>query len=574
MTNLLLWLLAACATPSAVSIGRQASAGDSEPATALPASPTPLLPVATTLPPTVTATPSPTLLPPALPTPSPVPTIAPPTFANAPQPDLAQVTASSGVSLTLVLPANSGIWQYAANSFIHPLALDVHDDTAYLLDAGRVLALDWGQPTAPVVLLQPGMLIDGVTVLEPLDLSVSGEELLVLDRAGDVYAYAFASQQWTLDRYDRPMRPDSANHYFVALAGSENGRFLLDTNYNYVQQYAAAPRDRLWTLPDTRGIDLSVVNDTVYVLLQELDTRQGLLYPYQETALLGRFQPALALTQARQVVATATAVYVLDMDGQRLLALQPDTGQLLAVWQTPPETSAIWSDGSRLVLAGRDRLVFVNEPQRVAWVPGAPLLAGIQPHDPAVLAALPPLQLPIGNSLPARDLQLPGAPRHYRFGVHQGVDLYWRKGRPVTAVAPGTLIRATTTYTNPAPSEFDFWYNETHTLGYTSAAGLDFYRGRQVWIQHEGGLLSRYAHLDSIAADIITGTQVAQGQLLGTVGNSGSPSSLTPGNPDTHVHFDLWLGDHYVGQYLRPVETRDWLERLLGIADAAVSVDG
>ncbi|MCA9969127.1 MAG: M23 family metallopeptidase, partial [Anaerolineales bacterium] len=217
------------------------------------------------------------------------------------------------------------------------------------------------------------------------------------------------------------------------------------------------------------------------------------------------------------------------------------------------------------IFATRDALVLAGQPETAVWLPPGPTLAGPQPHDPALLAALPPLRLPIGVSLPARDLQLPGAPRHYRLGVHQGIDLYWRRGRPVTAVAAGSVIRATHSYTTPAASAFQFWDDETLRLGYTPEEGLDFYRGRQVWIQHAGGLLSRYAHLDVIAPEVVTGTAVAQGQLVGAVGNSGSPSSLTPGQPDTHVHVDLWLGAHYVGQYLRPVETRDWLEALFGI---------
>ena len=142
---------------------------------------------------------------------------APPAFANSPNAALAPTTT---VSPTILLPSNTGLWQYAAHSFIHPLALEVHTGAAYLLDAGRVLSLSLTQPLAPQVLLQPGSTVAGLPVVEPVDLSVTSDSLLVLDRAGDVYAYDFWTKQWRLDRYDRAMRPDSANHYFVAVAGS------------------------------------------------------------------------------------------------------------------------------------------------------------------------------------------------------------------------------------------------------------------------------------------------------------------------------------------------------------------
>ena len=57
--------------------------------------------------------------------------------------------------------------------------------------------------------------------------------------------------------------------------------------------------------------------------------------------------------------------------------------------------------------------------------------------------------------------------------------------------------------------------------------------------------------------------RVTQGQAIATAGNSGTPGSLTSETYDVHLHLELWIGDHYVGQFLRPVEARTWLERIL-----------
>ena len=57
---------------------------------------------------------------------------------------------------------------------------------------------------------------------------------------------------------------------------------------------------------------------------------------------------------------------------------------------------------------------------------------------------------------------------------------------------------------------------------------FDRIRGRQVWIDHGKGLVTRYAHLSSIAVSV--GSEIAAGQLVGYSGDTGSlPSQITPG---------------------------------------------
>ena len=99
--------------------------------------------------------------------------------------------------------------------------------------------------------------------------------------------------------------------------------------------------------------------------------------------------------------------------------------------------------------------------------------------------------------------------------------------------------------------------------GQTSGEGLDFFRGRQIWLQHENGFISRHAHLSSIDPLIVVGAQVGQGQIIGRVGNSGSPGSLDGPEVDSHLHFEIWYGDSgYLGQYWRPIETRELIESM------------
>jgi murein DD-endopeptidase MepM/ murein hydrolase activator NlpD len=509
-------------------------------------------------------------VPPATRTPSPLPVIDSPRSAV-----LAAAAAQAGAGFVWLNDDNTGVWQYAPGSFIHPLALEISDDVAYLLDGGRVLALDLREASPPRLLLAPGDDVAGVRVLEPLDLAVGQGALYVLDRAGDVYRYEIAAGAWALDRYDRPVEA-SSGHYFVALDAPDglptddpeaHTRYLLETNYKFTMQYGGA-RTPLWNLPEARAVDISAYGADVYVLLREMHTPDGRLLHYRETRWLRNFGSRVPLERPRQVMATATAVYLLDQGGARLLALDPGSGALLRLYQ-PPQVdpiSTFWSDptGQRLILAGRERLYFVDQPAARANIPGGPTLAGPQLHDPAVLAGLVDFSVPIGGSnITFRDFQMPGAPRHYRLGIHEGVDFYWRPGTQTLAAADGVVMRATLDYVQPTAAQMAVWRARAHALGYTSEELLDAYRGRQVWIRHADGLVTRYAHLRSIAPGIAEGVTVARGQVIGEVGNSGSPGALESETADAHLHFELWLGEAYLGQFLRPIETREQVEWML-----------
>ena len=87
--------------------------------------------------------------------------------------------------------------------------------------------------------------------------------------------------------------------------------------------------------------------------------------------------------------------------------------------------------------------------------------------------------------------------------MHKGVDLAAAYGTPILAAASGRVVAAG-------------WHG-----GY----------GRQVAIQHGGGLETTYSHMSSIAAS--PGSHVRQGQVIGYVGSSG----LATG---PHLHYEVY----------------------------------
>ncbi len=463
---------------------------------------------------------------------------------------------------------NSGIWQYPDNSFVHPIALAVHGQTAFLLDGGRVIDLDLSGEQLPTVILTFGDQVEGVPILEPVDLTISQNGLLVLDRAGDLYRLDLTTRQWTLVRYQRPSG-DTSSHYYVAIAGDSsydfpNHRYYLEVDYNYVVWEGADVRERLWNLPAGFGVDVAARDGRSFILMHHPQEQTNSLRQYFNTGLIFAFKPTLDIVQPRELLVTETAVYLLDQAGARLTELDIETGKVLLGYQLPPESSTFWTDGEQLIVAGRDRLYFYGQPEKAAFIAGEIGLIQPLPHDTAVLANLPQLIVPIPHTnLPQREFQMPGAPRHYRLGVHEGIDFYWRRGTPIRTVADGVVVRMVDEYERPSQQEIDEWRETTARLSLTPAAALDFYRGQQIWIQHQNGLITRYAHLSEFAPDIEEGMTVTAGQLIGAVGNTGSPASVNSDHSDAHLHFELWLNDeHFVGRYLRPIETREWIKIL------------
>ena len=71
--------------------------------------------------------------------------------------------------------------------------------------------------------------------------------------------------------------------------------------------------------------------------------------------------------------------------------------------------------------------------------------------------------------------------------------------------------------------------------------------GKSIIIDHGFDLvpgfrtISIYAHLSSIEKNIIGGTEVEQGQLLGKTGNTGTRPSTLGTKKESHLHWELIL---------------------------------
>ncbi len=181
-----------------------------------------------------------------------------------------------------------------------------------------------------------------------------------------------------------------------------------------------------------------------------------------------------------------------------------------------------------------------------------------KPFDPSWPSGfIPPVE---GATFSSRDTHLPGSRRAYRNGYHEGFDFYngvvrvpITYGTPVVATADGVVSRADHGYVEMTPEEYDGLISDAQNQPVTPQSTLDELRGRQVWIEHPGGFVSRYAHLSNIPDTISVGTRVTAGQVVGFAGNSGTIEGVSGTQDDPHPHYELWRGDEtYLGEGLGP----------------------
>lgn len=185
-------------------------------------------------------------------------------------------------------------------------------------------------------------------------------------------------------------------------------------------------------------------------------------------------------------------------------------------------------------------------PAPIDWPAARPTEA----PQPAHLRLLGGFILPLGaGDVPADAAYLPNSPREYRAGYHEGIDFPAAAGTPVHAAKAGTVLRVDTGYREWTNDERQAAFDAAQTLGFTPAATLDRIRGRQVWIDHGEGIVTRYAHLSAVAP-LHVGDPVTQGEVIGAVGSSGFPE----GGP--HLHFEIRVGDDFYGDGLPLAQLR------------------
>jgi murein DD-endopeptidase MepM/ murein hydrolase activator NlpD len=197
---------------------------------------------------------------------------------------------------------------------------------------------------------------------------------------------------------------------------------------------------------------------------------------------------------------------------------------------------------------------------------------GSAPAVAELLARLSYLVSPIAGARPSRTpSHLPGARRAYRGGEHLGLDYYdgacgvrVTYGMPVRAAAGGWVVRADVDYLEPSPEIRSFYLEGARLAGDADPRVLDPLHGRQVWILHPGGILTRYTHLAAVWPGIRAGAWVLAEQPIGRVGNSGTSQGALGSESGAHLHFEIYLDWRPALRGLPRDQVLPLLERILG----------
>lgn len=116
-----------------------------------------------------------------------------------------------------------------------------------------------------------------------------------------------------------------------------------------------------------------------------------------------------------------------------------------------------------------------------------------------------PLAMPVAGVSPTRLVSTFGAPRDGGRRRHQGVDIFAPRGTRVLAAHDGIVVHT---------GRFRLGGLVVHTAG-------------------RRGVLAYYAHLDRLRDGLAVGELVAEGEVLGYVGNTGNARTTPP-----HLHFE------------------------------------
>lgn len=166
-------------------------------------------------------------------------------------------------------------------------------------------------------------------------------------------------------------------------------------------------------------------------------------------------------------------------------------------------------------------------------------------------------RMPIERALiPQKEDRLPGAVRSYRNGRHEGVDIYCAYGTPVLAAKEGYVLSVGRDYYELPKVFRDRLLAIAHKLVSTPGEVTDILHGRRVILDHgyaDGRwVITVYSHLSEVEEGLKSGMFVKQRSIIGYAGNSGTSQVGTTNA--SHLHFEIRVNDHYLGEGMSPKE--------------------
>lgn len=469
---------------------------------------------------------------------------------------------------------------------IYPASIVAGGDDLYLLDTTSMWCVPEGRKrcgtTKTLFAFNVGPAIPKVGNIPVQEFSTccyvpARHSIAVLDKSGDIFEYSIAKMTWSVLRPNVPF--GSPDPEYLDMAATESGKnvCLLDPERNQIWRFPATSqrffREVLpWRL---RAGDISVADGAA--IANDGNTwvlrRSGSIAKFQAPSDAGmahqlpfKWSVLKGMRPSRLFTAKDTPLYVVERENNRVVAVDKQTG-------APRQFVFSQASDIRGLLPQKDGFWIIDGDHLVYRSLATADTSDAKPNPRLVDPRLSVLQMPLhGSHLPRHPGVWAGARRLYRHGIHKGTDFFHDPGNgtivamgtPAYAAGPGKVIRADGNFRDMNASVYSRVIYECHSQHESSERNEDLLRGCQVWIDHGGGLITKYAHLDKIKPGLKSGMTVSSGDLVGFVGVSGTGENLPGRAKHPHLHFEVWLDGNYVGHGLTPSETIGVYEDIFG----------
>jgi murein DD-endopeptidase MepM/ murein hydrolase activator NlpD len=390
--------------------------------------------------------------------------------------------------------------------------------------------------------------------------------IIILDKSGDLFQYSPETSKWDVFRANGPSMgsPDPDYISFCALG---NELLLLDPERNQI--WKTPGRERLsrlfpevlpWRIKPgdivvSDGVNIAF-NDYLYVL-----RRQGRLTAFSGAAdgklkqeainfhIPANFKPTrFSVSKAEK---GTPVFYIVDWINNRVLRVNGRGGEVSA-FLFPAQSSlrTVLPAPAGFWVVDGERFVYRRENQ------ASPLNSKVTPRvvDPRLANLLFPVK---GQRLPNHPGVFPGARRLYRYGVHEGLDIFdgVAMNTPLRAALGGIVVRCDSNFVDMTAQKYNAVMDQCRREHRTSEHNEDLFRGCQVWIDQGNGVIARYAHLNRVSPALKVNQRISRGELIGFAGVSGTGQNLPGKARYPHLHFELRIDGKYFGFGLTPQET-------------------
>lgn len=405
------------------------------------------------------------------------------------------------------------------------------------------------------------------TIQELVDVAVEPEtgDLLLLDKSNDIYRRT-TTGHWSMAFESRAVPGVWPDPQLLSLAVSAGNVYALDADSARIWRFAPGatlPTAYLTDAKLVRGVDLTLAPDGAGASRLYALTYDGVLVRSGAGMAAVAGGPAASRWPA-QIVASGGRLLAVDGQARQVAILNASggvEGRVTYAFAGMQRLRSAALAGDRLYAVAGRMLYIANLNETGEGCPGVSyddryLYDGVDLRQ--VLAGF---RIPFpGARLHSRPRSYPGARRLYRFGVHEGIDFYpgdaprLDYGSPIHAVVDGVITRIDTDFAEITPDEYAVMIERIRQEHRTPPDILDRLRGRQVYVEHAPGIELRYCHLTDVPTGNV-GDRVEEGDLVGTVGVTGTSSGVYGTRVGPHLHMEIWIHGRYLGHGLTIPET-------------------